>query len=507
MKCPPQPHLWPCPQPRPARQMPPLFGADPGLVNALCHPPTMRRAFPVVSDSRHHRGEPLEHRLKFIDLFAGIGGFHLALADAFDAECAFASDIDEDCRDVYEWNFGIRPDGDIRPLTEGLVVEVPDHDILCAGFPCQPFSKSGFQRGMGETRGTLFYNILRVLEARRPKYAILENVRNLAGPRHRDTWATIIRNLRALGYRVSDRPTIFSPHLLPPDQGGSPQVRERVFILCEYVGEGAPPDDLVADPPVLNAPVAGWDPLRWRIDDYLIAEEEVPERARYALREVEVRWLDTWNELLQALPADAKLPGFPIWADEFRAVARIPEGTPNWKADFLEKNSRFYLEHQTVIDAWLRKHNELHHFPQSRRKLEWQAQGSPRDLWGLVIHLRPSGIRVKRGTYLPALVAITQTSIIGWRRRRITPREAARMQGFPDAFVLHEDDAIAYRQLGNAVNVGVVKYMARVLLGAAAHDHEPTTAFRIGSAELVAIGGEQLRDRRDDSRRSTPGPA
>ena len=424
--------------------------------------------------------------MRFIDLFAGIGGFHLALAEALGADCVFASDIDEECRDVYEWNFGMRPEGDIRPLTEKGDVLVPDHDILCAGFPCQPFSKSGFQRGINETRGTLFYNILRILEARRPKYAILENVRNLAGPRHREIWGTIIRNLRALGYRVSDKPTIFSPHLLPPDLGGRPQVRERVFILCEYVGEGSVPDDLIAQPPVLNAPVAGWNPQHWSIDEYLLPEEDVADRGRYALREVEVRWLDTWNELLQALPPDVKLPGFPIWADEFKLDPEIPAETPAWKADFLIKNGRFYRENQVVIDRWLRKHGELHHFPASRRKFEWQAQGSLRDVWGLVVHLRPSGIRVKRGTYLPALVAITQTSIIGWRRRRITPREAARLQGFPDTFNLHEDDAVAYRQLGNAVNVGVVKYMARILIAKSSEPGQQVT-IPIGVAAGVAL--------------------
>src|SRR5439155_3870168 len=102
-------------------------------------------------------------------------------------------------------------------------------------------------------------------------------------------------------------------------------------------------------------------------------------------------------------------------------------------------------------------------FPPSRRKFEWQARGYERDLWRLLLHLRPSGIRVRPPTYLPALVAITQTSIIGCRRRRITPREGARLQGFPDSFDLHPNDSVAYRQLGNAVNVGVVKFVASLL--------------------------------------------
>lgn len=406
-------------------------------------------------------------QLRFVDLFSGIGGFHLAMAEAFDAECVLASDIDPECRSVYKANFGLTPAGDINALTpETRDVLVPEHDVLCAGFPCQPFSKSGFQRGIHETRGTLFYNILRVLEARRPKWVILENVRNLAGPRHKETWLTIVRQLRALGYRVADEPAVFSPHLLPPAMDGRPQVRERVFILGQYVGEGRQADELRGQALVANRPVAGWDPKDWRVKTYLQPERSIDGR-RYSLREQEANWLDAWNDLLQSLPATMKLPGFPIWLDAFESRPRIDVETPDWKANFLRKNSQFYLLHREVIDNWVRRHPEISDFPSSRRKFEWQAQESERDIWQLVVHLRPSGIRVKRPTYLPALVAITQTSVIGWKRRRITPREAARLQGFPDSFQLHKDDAVAYRQLGNAVNVGVVKYVASTLFATA----------------------------------------
>lgn len=420
-------------------------------------------------------------RLRFVDLFSGIGGFHLALSDGFDAECVLASDIDPDCRNVYETNFGIRPAGDINDLTpESGPVQVPDHDVLCAGFPCQPFSKSGLQRGINETRGTLFYNILRVLEARRPRWVILENVRNLAGPRHRDTWLTIVKQLRDLGYRVADEPAVFSPHLLPPELDGRPQVRERVFILGQYVGEGAHSDDLCGVPLVTNKPVGDWDPSLWRIKDFLLPERLVRIDA-YRLRQSEADWLDSWNDLIQSLPPSEKLPGFPIWLDAFTRTPIIPSDTPAWKANFLLKNSTFYTQHEAVIDNWINRHPELASFPTSRRKFEWQAQDSARDLWRLVVHLRPSGIRVKRPTYLPALVAITQTSIVGWKRRRITPREAARLQGFPDDFQLHHDDAVAYRQLGNAVNVGVVMHVGRALFASSPSHITEAAALKVAS--------------------------
>lgn len=249
-----------------------------------------------------------------------------------------------------------------------------------------------------------------------------------------------------------------------PESGGRPQVRERVFILAEYVREGAPIWDLRAQPVSRSLDLGGWSPANWRVDDWLMADDQITHPSEYRLRDEEVVWLSAWNELIQQLDSP-RLPGFPLWADAFRAGPVIPEGTAGWKEGFLRKNSHFYLENRLVVDRWLTKHDGLQAFPPSRRKFEWQAQNAPRDVWRLVVHLRPSGIRVKQGTYLPALVAITQTSIIGWRRRRITPREAARLQGFPDGFALHPIDARAYQQLGNAVNVGVVQKVATLLAG------------------------------------------
>jgi DNA (cytosine-5)-methyltransferase 1 len=416
----------------------------------------------------------------FIDLFAGIGGFHLAMGQ-LGGTCVFASEIDPDCRAVYQANFGMEPAGDIRPLTEGRVVDIPDHDVLCAGFPCQPFSKSGFQRGMDEARGTLFFNILKILQAKLPRYAILENVRNLAGPRQRGTWNVIIRELRALGYRVCGEPTVFSPHLLPPKLGGRPQVRDRIFILCERVGT-KDPVELEGPPLIERAPVDGWNPSKWRIEDYLDDDKDIAGIERYHLRADEIRWIDAWNEFLQIIDWDP-LPGFPIWADAFVDHVRAPSGTPDWKRNWLNKNNALYVGNRRVIDRWRKKH-DIASFPESRRKLEWQARGHPPDLWKLAMHFRPSGIRVKPPTYLPALVAITQTSVIGPRRRRITPREAARLQGVPDSFRIHPDDATAYKQLGNAVNVGAVSYAFKAL--ARTRHPKRSKALKLSQAQLFA---------------------
>lgn len=128
----------------------------------------------------------------FVDLFAGIGGFHAALG-AMGGNCVYASEWDEDSARIYQRNWNLKPDGDITLAANDEVMNVPEHDVLVGGFPCQPFSKSGKQMGMEETRGTLFWNIAKIIEARKPSLVLLENVRNIAGPRHIHEWNVIIK--------------------------------------------------------------------------------------------------------------------------------------------------------------------------------------------------------------------------------------------------------------------------------------------------------------------------
>jgi DNA (cytosine-5)-methyltransferase 1 len=442
----------------------------------------------------------------FIDLFAGIGGFHAALA-ALGGRCVYASEIDPEAKVVYKTNWHHEPDGDITEAANDDRVTVPSHDVLAAGFPCQPFSKSGYQRGMDEARGTLFWNIARVLEERRPSVVLLENVRNIAGPRHRHEWDVIIRTLRDLGYRVSDEPAVFTPHLLPPSRGGRPQVRDRVFIAASYVGEDAAEDELRADPPVRRVGVDGWDPNRWDLARHLPldAAHAVAAGHDYGLSASERRWIDAWNDFVVTLWEERegrRLPGFPIWADAWVHIddLDVPPDTPTWKRDFLIKNAALYTEHQDAIDAWLARWNHLADFPASRRKLEWQAQDTAQ-LWDTVMHLRPSGIRAKRPSYVPALVAITQTSIVGPRDRRLSPREAARLQGLPEWFDFGaQSDAATYRQLGNGVNVGVAYHVLRSLI---ARDAD-VLAKRVPRLVAAAQAAPDTPDMALESLRGTP---
>ncbi len=433
---------------------------------------------------------------KFIDLFAGIGGFHHALS-SIGGKCVMACELDAECRQVYRASFPDLPASrlieNIRQITRSDVDDeksgrsakeidrlVPDHDVLCGGFPCQPFSKSGAQMGVRDrTRGTLFFDILEILRAKQPRYVMLENVRNLAGPRHKETWATIIRSLRETGYRVSDEPVVLSPHLIPPEHGGAPQVRDRVFILGEFVG----PKAIGERPnPILHRNYfPDWNPDRWQVSDLLLPDTSIPNVDDYRVRAVERTWLDAWDEFVKMIPSDT-LPGFPIWVDAFVVRPKLADGMPDWERNFREKNAAFYREHREVIDEWMDmrwgpNRQTVRDFPRSRQAFEWQARKAHptrkgRTIQNLVVQMRPSGIRVKPATYLPALVAITQTSIVGPKvgrlreYRKLTPSEAAQLQGIPsETFATASiDDRAAYKQLGNGVNVGVVRLAALAMM-------------------------------------------
>ena len=398
----------------------------------------------------------------FVDLFAGIGGFHAALG-ALGGHCVYASEWDEDAAKIYERNWNLKPDGDITLSANDEVMNVPEHDVLVGGFPCQPFSKSGKQQGMDETRGTLFWNIARIIQVRKPRIVLLENVRNIAGPRHIHEWNVIIKTLRDLGYRVSEKPMVVSPHNIHPEFGGRPQVRERVFIAATLITKGMPNFKSDVEIPNLDSVMQNWNPQNWNLSKDLPLEKlnDRTSKKSVVLNETEVEWIEAWNEfvvLMRKKLGKKSLPGFPIWADEWvlDKKLRILKGTPEWKENFLRKNSEFYTEHKTLLDKWLKKWDNLEHFPPSRRKLEWQAQDA-KTLWETIMHFRPSGIRAKKPTYVPALVAITQTSIIGKQKRRITVREGARLQGLPDWYdFVDQANSITYKQLGNGVNVGAV---------------------------------------------------
>lgn len=165
-------------------------------------------------------------KIKFIDLFCGIGGFHYAIHDAskslnINAVCALASDIDKEAQVAYKENFSLEPIGDITKVDATVI---PDHDVLLAGFPCQAFSIIGDRKGFEDTRGTLFFDIARILKEKQPSGFVLENVKQLKGHDGGRTLATILSTLQQLGYAVEFK-------VLNALDFGLPQKRERIFIV------------------------------------------------------------------------------------------------------------------------------------------------------------------------------------------------------------------------------------------------------------------------------------
>lgn len=159
--------------------------------------------------------------LKFIDLFAGLGGFHLALKE-LGHECVFASEINEPLKELYQKNYGIKPEGDIKKVN---IHKIPRHDILCAGFPCQPFSKAGKMLGRKDNSiGNLFDNIVKILAYHKTEFFILENVPFIAKQANESMWKHMQNEFKRIKYVTDHRN--YSPH-----QFGIPQNRERVYIV------------------------------------------------------------------------------------------------------------------------------------------------------------------------------------------------------------------------------------------------------------------------------------
>lgn len=406
----------------------------------------------------------------FIDLFAGIGGFHAALSP-LGGEVVLASEIDKYASKIYEENWlsnsEVAVDGDIRSLVQKDRVIVPKHDVLTAGFPCQPFSKSGNQLGVNEARGTLFYDIARIIETKKPKIVLLENVRNLIGPKHHSDYLKMIRILRNLGYAISETPTILSPHEIPIGFGGTPQHRQRVFIGGIRVGESRA-HSLGDVGPLLDKSKFRHEST-WNIRKALkiYESERTINKKVLKISPEQHAALIMWNEFLITYREKngANPPGHPLWTEYWksRSQVRITKDVPEWKQEFILKNVALFEANQVWIERWKRKHH-LEDFIPSYRKFEWQGRNR-KSVFECLIQYRPSGIRVKEPNYVPTFVALAQTPVLGWELREISEYEAGRLQGFPKGFEFNgQRRNISMKQIGNAVHAPSARLVFRALV-------------------------------------------
>lgn len=421
--------------------------------------------------------------MNFIDLFAGIGGFHKALHE-LDHTCVFASEIDITLQSVYEKTWGIKPKGDIKKIVRENIKLIPKHDILCAGFPCQPFSKAGKQLGRDdEDRGNLFDEIIKILEYRKPKYFILENVPHIKKHDNEETWKYMEKEFSRIKYEVDHR--IYSPQ-----EFGIPQHRKRIFIVGSKVG-------------LSHFSFKEID--KFKTNDLNIFEfiEKNPRNAKLIPKR-NIECLVLWQKFISAIPKKISLPSFPIWSMEFGATypydatfpfkmtskelekykgnfglslkglkkkeqfellpsyARVKRKFPEWKKRYIEQNRKFYKENKKYIKGVMK---EIAKLPsQSWQKLEWNVGDNKRALNEYILQFRASGIRVKKVDFFPSLVCTsTQIPIIGWQYRYITRNEALKLQSLENVS-LPENDNAAFKALGNAVNSKIVKLIADNLI-------------------------------------------
>lgn len=405
-------------------------------------PKTLDHAINPTKTMKHKkiRRKPKDTKFTFIDLFCGIGGFHQAL-ETLGGKCVLASDKDKRCRETYKENYGIEPMPDVKLLDDS---NLPDFDILCGGFPCQPFSNAGKKGSRTDSRGQLFDEIIRIAKLRNPKYMFLENVKHIMKISNGEVLTYILKELDDNGYKVFLN--VLSPHQL-----GIPQQRERVVFSCirKDIYDKNPKDFELKIPELPD------------MKTVFQKKEEVD--PKYKIDETLMKVLNAWDDIVSVFEVGQRMSPTIMCAEFYKTYSPTEFGNlPKWKQEYIKKNRPIYQKYKNFWDVWFSENKDLLTQREVYCKLEWQAGPKKPDdsIFNHFIQIRQSGIRVKKTKYFPTLVAMVQTPIYGKEKRYITPRECARLQSFPDSFKLHPNDKFAYKQFGNAVNVDVIKTIA-----------------------------------------------
>lgn len=369
---------------------------------------------------------------KYIDLFCGIGGFHQAL-NKLGAKCVLACDIDKDCRVVYKDNYGIEPVNNVKEIDEN---KLEDFDIICGGFPCQAFSNGGKKKCFEDERGLLFDEIIRIAKVKKPKFMFLENVKHILKVSNGEVIEYIKKKIDSIGYHLQ----IFN---ISPHNFGIPQQRERVYFVCIrndiYNGE-----DIVL--PIYKG--------KLDFEKFLDKKEDIDKK--YFIKDDVLNVLEAWDKMVKQFTVDEKISPTIMMNDAFKIYTQTEfNSLPDWKRDYITKNKPLIQKYRKQFEEWYKIHSELLQKREIYGKLEWQTGLIKENdsIFNHFIQMRQSGVRVKKGSYFPTLVAISQIPIYGKEKRYITPRECARLQSFPESFKLPIDDKKSYKQLGNSVNV------------------------------------------------------
>ena len=404
--------------------------------------------------------------IRFIDLFAGIGGIRLGVTNALanhgiESQCVLSSEIDEKACETYELSYHEYPSGDIHDI-----VDVPPFDLVLAGFPCQPFSYAGKRQGFGDTRGTLFFEVERLISSYRPKAFLLENVRGLYTHDNGRTFQTIMNHLHDLGYGTYDL-------LLNSSDFGVPQNRVRLYILG--IRDAQPNMTLVT-----NLGAVDSHAYRRDLQLDLFGGQHHAVVADILENEVDPKYIcsDRFQQMLHTAVGDNLeiLHGWRMM--DYRGGQSVHSWDMGLRGECSEAEKRFM---NLLIQN--RRHPEFGR-EQDGKKLtldQIRTFYHDEDIEQVANALIEKGyLKVQEGKYSPVCgnmsfevfkyldpqsISITLTSsdcnrlgvIQNNLARHITPRECARLQGFPDTFIVNPSDRFAYKQFGNSVSVPVIE--------------------------------------------------